>query len=118
MVAKRTKPSRTARGTTRSAARRTAADTPAQRPRAVDARTRWLLVSDFVPGFTLYYDVSEGMYAMNEPGRATLFRRREHAIAVQTFLGPKSVVVRCRVDVRGVLVIESLPRRYGRTPSE
>lgn len=88
---------------------------PAEQPaRGGDVRTRWLLVREAVPGFTLYYDVSEGLFAMNEPGRATLFRRREHAIAVRSFLGENIVVVRCRTDARGELVVTSLPERCAR----
>ena len=65
--------------------------------RLEDARdpTRYLLVSEFGPTFKLYYNVSDDVYAMNEPKGATLFKRREAALAVKSFLGPRIKLVRC-----------------------
>lgn len=78
-------------------------------------RTRYLLVSHFGPGFTLYYDLSDGMFPMNDPASGTLFKRRNQAVAVQKLLGEGITLVRCRADTKGNLVVSSLPSRYGRT---
>ena len=65
--------------------------------RLEDARdpTRYLLVSEFGPKFNLYYNVSDDVYVMNEPKGATLFKRRETALAVKRLLGPRIKLVRC-----------------------
>jgi hypothetical protein len=75
---------------------------------------RYLLVSEMGPRFALYYNVSEDVYAMNDPRGATLFKRRNAALAVKRLLGRGIRVVRCnskRVD--GVRV-PVLPRRSRR----
>ena len=74
-----------------------AAEVRELRRRLEDARdpTRYLLVSEFGPKFKLYYNVSDDVYAMNEPKGATLFKRRETALAVKSFLGPRIKLVRC-----------------------
>lgn len=87
-----------------------------RRLRDADDRTRYLLVSSLAPNFTLYYDVSSDNYAMNEPTRATLFKRRQGALAIQGTLGAGVAVVRCRVDARDALVLSSLPARCVRRP--
>jgi hypothetical protein len=76
-------------------------------------RTRYLLVSRFGPRFALYYNVSEDTYGMNEPAHATLFKRRQAAVAVKRLLGRGIDLIRCRVDRRGKLVLRSiaLPKR-------
>jgi hypothetical protein len=74
-----------------------------------------LLVSGFSPRFALYYNVSEDTYGMNEPTHATLFKRRAAAIAIRRMLGSRVEIVRCRVDRRGWLVLNSLAVR-GRRP--
>lgn len=83
--------------------------------RDIDDRTRYLIVSHFAPGFTLYYDVSDGMFPMNDPASGTLFKRREQAAAVQALLGANLRVVRCECDAKGKVVLDSLPARYGRS---
>jgi hypothetical protein len=72
-------------------------------------RTRYLLVSRVSPRFDLYYNVSEDTYGMNEPAHATLFKRRQTAAAVKRLLGGSIVLIRCRVDRRGRLVLRSVP---------
>ncbi len=81
-------------------------------------RTRYLLVSAFSPRFILYYNVSEDTYGMNEPAHATLFKRRASAIATRRMLGGGVEVVRCRVDRRGRLVLNSLAARRRRSPQK
>jgi hypothetical protein len=77
----------------------------------LDDRTRFLLVSVFTPRFALYYNLSEDTYGMNEPGHATLFKRRPAAIAIRQMLGPGVQIVRCRVTRTGKLVERSVPVR-------
>ena len=72
-------------------------------------RTRYLLVSRLGPRFDLYYNVSEDTYGMNEPAHATLFKRRQAAVAVKRLLGKSIDLIRCRVDRRGKLVLRSVP---------
>jgi hypothetical protein len=87
-----------------------------RRLRDADDRTRYLLVSSLAPGCTLYYDVTSDNYVMNEPARATLFKRRPGAVAIQSTLGAGVTIVRCRVDASDALVPSSLPARCARRP--
>lgn len=48
---------------------------------------RYMLVSEFTRRFILYYNVSSGMFVMNEPSGGTLFKRREAAEGVKKILG-------------------------------
>jgi hypothetical protein len=73
-----------------------------------------MLVSSLGPRFTLYYEVSTDNYAMNDPAQATLFKRRQAAVAVQGTLDSGVAVVRCRVDARDALLLSSLPARCAR----
>jgi hypothetical protein len=61
----------------------------------LDDPTRYLLVSRFGRRFELYYNVSDDVYAMNNPRGATLFKRRKAALAVKDLLGPGIQVIRC-----------------------
>lgn len=80
----------------------------------LDDRTRYLIASALMPGFSFYYDVSNACYSLNRPETATLFKRRNAAVAVQGTLRDGHSVVRCRVDEREKLVLASLPARYGK----
>ena len=51
-----------------------------------DDVTRYLLVSQMGPRFALYYNVSDDVYAMNNPRGATLFKRLKAALAVKALL--------------------------------
>jgi len=78
--------------------------------------TRYLLVSVTVPGFSLYYRVQDDAWAFDDPSRATLFKRRAAAKAIQALLRPGVHSVPCKVDEDGRLVLSSLAaRRIGRT---
>ena len=68
--------------------------------RDLDDPTRYFLVSDFGPRFKLYYDLSNDVYGMNSPDRATLFKRRAAALAVRGTLGKRIKLVRCKTHVR------------------
>jgi hypothetical protein len=54
-----------------------------------------LLVSRIGGKFALYYNVSDDVYAMNNPQGATLFKRRKAALAVKRLVGPRVQVIRC-----------------------
>lgn len=76
--------------------------------------TRYMLVSQMGPRFALYYNVSEDAYVMNDPRGATLFKRRNAALAVKTLLGGSLRVIRCRskrVDGIRVAVLNTTKRR-------
>jgi hypothetical protein len=69
--------------------------------RDLDDPTRYFLVSDFGAGFKLYYEISDGVYVMNEPARATLFKTRATAQAVRATLGRGIKLVRCLTKMKG-----------------
>lgn len=48
---------------------------------------RYMLVSELSRRFMLYYNVSSGMFAMNDPRGGTIFKRREAAEGVKKILG-------------------------------
>jgi hypothetical protein len=61
----------------------------------LDDPIRYLLVSQLGPRFALYYNVSDDVYALNDPRGGTLFKRRNAALAVKRLLGSRIRVVRC-----------------------
>src|SRR3989338_4582077 len=63
---------------------------------------RYVLVSEFSRRFILYYNVSSGMFAMNDPSGGTLFKRREAAEAVKKLLS-KGISVGKYTTKRGKL---------------
>ena len=69
--------------------------------RDLDDPIRYLLVSDFGARFKLYYDASDGVYVMNNPAHATLFKRREAALAVRATLGDRIKIIRCKTKLKG-----------------
>lgn len=75
---------------------------------------RYLLVSEMGPRFSLYYNVSENVYAMNDPRGATLFKRRNAALAVKRLLGGGIRVVRCHSKRVGGVRVPVLRRRSRR----
>jgi hypothetical protein len=58
---------------------------------------RYMLVSEFSRKFILYYDVSTDTFAMNNPSRGTLFKRREVAESVKDHLGQGVALVKFTV---------------------
>ncbi len=48
---------------------------------------RYMLVSEFSRSFIHYYNVSSGMFAMNEPSGGARFKCREAAESVKKLLG-------------------------------
>lgn len=78
---------------------------------------RYLLASGLVPGFSLYYVLSDDTWVLNDPRGATLFKRREAAKRIKDLLRPGVAVVPCKVDRHGRLVRKSLAgRKVGRAP--
>jgi len=73
-------------------------------------RRRYLIVSRLLPGarFVLYYNVSDDVYAWNEPEGGTLFKRRATARLIQGRLGRGTEVIEVKL-VRGKII--GAPRR-------
>ena len=81
----------------------------------LDDVTRYLLVSQMGPRFALYYNVSDDVYAMNDPRGATLFKRLKAALAVKALLGGSIRILRCKSRrVNGVRVPMLGTTRSGR----
>ena len=79
-------------------------------------RSRYVLVSVTLPGFSLYYRVQDDAWSFDDPSQATLFKRRTAAKAIQALLRPGVHIVPCKVDEDGLLVLSSLAhRKIGRT---
>lgn len=55
---------------------------------------RYMLVSEFSRRFVLYYNVSDDVFAMNDPSGGTLFKRREAAESVKRLLGTGISIVK------------------------
>ena len=53
-----------------------------------------MIVSEFTRRFILYYNVSDDVWALNNPEGGTLFKRRRAAIAISRFLGDRVHVIR------------------------
>lgn len=79
----------------------------------LDDPVRYLLASRMTPRFVLYYDLSDDTYVLNDPRRATLFKRREAAESVRRLLGGRVRVIRCTTKHRNghrVPVLPTSPR--------
>ncbi len=72
---------------------------------------RYMLVSEFSGRFILYYNVSDDMYAMNNPSGGTLFKRREAAERVKTLLGKRITVVKFTTKGGGLKRLSPHPPR-------
>ena len=82
-----------------------------RRIKDADDPRRYLLVSATLPWFSLYYEIQEDAWLIDDPSRATLFKRREAARAICELLRPGVRVVPCTVDARGRLVLSSIAGR-------
>jgi hypothetical protein len=82
-----------------------------RRIKDADDPRRYLLVSTTLPWFSLYYQVQEDAWLIDDPARATLFKRRTAAQAIRDLLKPSVFVVPCTVDERGKLVLSSIAGR-------
>ncbi|NJD31731.1 MAG: hypothetical protein FIB04_07585 [Gammaproteobacteria bacterium] len=86
-----------------------------RRIKDADDPRRYLLVATTLPWFSLYYEIQSDAWLMDDPTRATLFKRRAVARAVSEQLKPGVSVVPCMVDARGRLVLSSIAgRKVGR----
>ncbi len=77
---------------------------------------RYLIISRMLSGarFILYYNVSDDVYALNDPEGGTLFKRRKAAELIQRKLGRGNEVIEVK-KVRGKVI--GAPRRRLRTRS-
>ena len=73
-----------------------------RRVRDMDDPRRFVLASEFLPNFVLYYDVSNNVYVMNDLSAATVFKKRKAAVAIKALLG------------KGVRIVECLKLKSGR----
>lgn len=96
--------------------------TPAQTKellrRVADSRDprRYLIISRMLPGarFILYYNVSDDVYAWDDPEAGTLFKRRAAAELIQRELGRGNEVIEVK-KLRGKVI--GAPRQRPRTRS-
>lgn len=82
-----------------------------RRIKDADDPRRYLLVSATLPWFSLYYEIQEDAWLIDDPRRATLFKRRAAALAIRELMKPGVFVVPCTVDARGKLVLSSIAGR-------
>ena len=73
-------------------------------------RTRYLLSTVLTRRHALFYNISDDVFAMDDPARGTLFKRREAAMAVKALLTGRAQILQCRVTSRGRLVLRSVPK--------
>jgi hypothetical protein len=86
-----------------------------RRIKDADDPRRYLLVSATLPWFSLYYEIESDAWLIDDPKRATLFKRRPAAQAICDLLKPGVYVVPCTVDGKGRLVLSSIAgRKVGR----
>jgi len=63
--------------------------------------TRYVIVSAFLPNFSLFYGPSDGVFVMNELRETALFKREADALAVA-----RALELRRRKRTRGLQVIQ------------
>ena len=66
-----------------------------RRVRDLDDPKRFVLASELLPSFVLYYDVSNNVYVMNDLSAATVFKKRKAAVAIKALLGKGVRIVEC-----------------------
>ena len=66
-----------------------------RRVRDIDDPRRFVLASEFLPSFVLYYDISNNVYVMNDLSAATVFKKRKAAVAIKALLGKGVRIVEC-----------------------
>jgi hypothetical protein len=66
-----------------------------RRVRDIDDPRRFVLASELLPSFVLYYDVSNNVYVMNDLSAATVFKKRKAAVAIKALLGKGVRIVEC-----------------------
>lgn len=65
-----------------------------RRVRDMDDPRRFVLASELLPSFVLYYDVSDNVY-VNDLSAATVFKKRKAAVAIKALLGKGVRIVEC-----------------------
>jgi hypothetical protein len=75
-----------------------------------DNRKRYIIASRLWPRFNLYYNISGDYYSWNDPTGATLFKRLEAAIVIKRMMNKESLILTCRVDRHGKIVLRSIKR--------
>jgi hypothetical protein len=70
-----------------------------RRIKDMDDPVRYLIVSEFGPRFVLYYNVSNGTFAHNDPAGGTVFKRRAAAESIRKLL--RSTVTIAKFSVKG-----------------
>ena len=78
---------------------------------------RFVIVSQVIRGYVMYYNVSDHGFVLNNPAAATLFLKREAAEAVAALLHDGVRVLRCQTRMaKGVRVpiVRTKPRRTSR----
>ena len=73
-------------------------------------RRRYLLATALSAKHPLFYNVSEDTFAMDDPTRGTLFKRRPAVEAIRALLSGGVRILQCRVSSRGRLILRSVPR--------
>lgn len=74
--------------------------TPAQlrdlkrRIKDMDDPIRYSIASEYGRKFILYYNVSDDMFAQNDPSGGTLFKRRAAAESIKKLLRPTATIVK------------------------
>ena len=66
-----------------------------RRVRDMDDPRRFVLASELLPSFVLYYDVSDNVYVMNDLSAATVFKKKKAAAAIKALLGKRVRIVEC-----------------------
>lgn len=77
--------------------------------------SRYVIVSPFLPRFSLFYCPSDGVFVMNEIPEATLFKRKPEALAVARVLERRRVkrarglqVIQVKKTKRAVRILEEV----------
>jgi hypothetical protein len=85
--------------------------------RDIDDPRRFVLASEFLPSFVLYYDVSNNVYVMNDLSAATVFKKRKAAVAIKALLGKGVRIVECLKLKSGKLKRVTPVRRRKKKPA-
>jgi hypothetical protein len=88
-----------------------------RRVRDIDDPRRFVLASEFLPSFVLYYDVSNNVYVMNDLSAATVFKKRKAAVAIKALLGKGVRIVECLKLKSGKLKRLTLVRGRKKKPA-
>lgn len=66
-----------------------------RRVRDIEDPRRFVLASELLSSFVLYYDVSNNVYVMSNLSAATVFKKRKAAVAIKALLGKGVRIVEC-----------------------